>query len=160
MSSERSQRRMPERGHLDLPIEMDSLPAESPVIGKPRVSHKLARRDYAIGICLLLLVVFLWTTSNFVTQVRLYTTVGLQVYLIIIPALAFRTCSSEDTRSLSCLCHPIAIFDARRGLLTVIRHSITYLTTSTFSLYLLPFLIKSYIRRRHHDGSDRTTGLG
>lgn len=29
-----------------------------------------SRTDYAIGICLLLVVVFLWTTSNFVTQVR------------------------------------------------------------------------------------------
>lgn len=62
---------MSESGHLYPPVEMDSLPAEFPAIGKSHVSHKLARRDYAIGICLLLLVVFLWTTSNFVTQVRL-----------------------------------------------------------------------------------------
>jgi len=63
---------MSERGHLYPPaLEMDSLPAQYPVIGKSHVSHKLAQRDYAIGICLLLLVVFLWTTSNFVTQVRL-----------------------------------------------------------------------------------------
>lgn len=27
------------------------------------------RKDYVIGICLLLVVVFLWTSSNFVTQV-------------------------------------------------------------------------------------------
>ena len=54
--------------HPGSPIEMDSLPAQSLVIAK---SHKVARRDYAIGICLLLLVVILWTTSNFVTQVRL-----------------------------------------------------------------------------------------
>jgi hypothetical protein len=57
--------------HLDPPLEMDSLPVQSPVIGKSQGFYKLARRDYAIGICLLLLVVFLWTTSNFVTQVRL-----------------------------------------------------------------------------------------
>jgi hypothetical protein len=70
--AERSQPRMSESGHLYPPPEMDSLPAQSPVmIGKSLVSQKLARRDYAIGICLLLLVVFLWTTSNFVTQVRL-----------------------------------------------------------------------------------------
>ena len=62
---------MSERGHLYPPLEMDSLPVQSPVIGKSHLSDKLARRDYAIGICLLLLVVFLWTTSNFVTQVRL-----------------------------------------------------------------------------------------
>jgi len=66
---EPSQPRMSESGHLYPPLEMDSLPAQSPVmIGKSHVSQKLARRDYAIGICLLLLVVFLWTTSNFVTQ--------------------------------------------------------------------------------------------
>lgn len=28
------------------------------------------RRDYLVGICILLVVVFLWTASNFVTQVR------------------------------------------------------------------------------------------
>jgi hypothetical protein len=67
-----SEPRMSESGHLyPPPLEMDSLPVHSPVIGKSHVSDKLARRDYAIGICLLLLVVFLWTTSNFVTQVRL-----------------------------------------------------------------------------------------
>jgi solute carrier family 35 protein F5 len=148
---------MSESGHLYPPVEMDSLPAESPVIGKSHVSHKLARRDYAIGICLLLLVVFLWTASNFVTQVRLDHHWSLQV-LIIIAVLASRTYLSEDTGNLSCLCH--SIFDARRGSLTVVRHSITYLTTSTFSLYLLPFLIKSYIRRRYHGGSDQTVGLG
>jgi hypothetical protein len=75
---ERSQPCMSESGHLyPPPLEMESLPAQSPVIGKPHVSDKLARRDYAIGICLLLLVVFLWTTSNFVTQVRLYIIIGL-----------------------------------------------------------------------------------
>ena len=31
-------------------------------------SPTLKRRDYAIGICLLLIVVFLWTSSNFITQ--------------------------------------------------------------------------------------------
>ena len=62
--------RMSER-HLDPPLEMDSLPVQSPATGKSHGFYKLARRDYAVGICLLLLVVFLWTTSNFVTQVRL-----------------------------------------------------------------------------------------
>jgi hypothetical protein len=62
--------RMSER-HLEPPLEMDALPAQSPEIGKPHTPHKLAQRNYAIGICLLLLVVLLWTTSSFVTQVRL-----------------------------------------------------------------------------------------
>lgn len=30
----------------------------------------LSRRDYLVGIGLLMVVVFLWTSSNFVTQVR------------------------------------------------------------------------------------------
>lgn len=34
-------------------------------------SSLLGKKDYAIGISLLLVVVFLWTTSNFVTQVCL-----------------------------------------------------------------------------------------
>lgn len=63
--------RMSESGHLyPPPLEMDSLSPQSPVIGKSHVSHKLARSNYAIGIGLLLVVVFLWTTSNFITQVR------------------------------------------------------------------------------------------
>jgi hypothetical protein len=54
---------------LDPPLEMDTLPIHPPSTGKSFTSHKLARSDYAVGICLLLLVVFLWTASNFVTQV-------------------------------------------------------------------------------------------
>ena len=38
--------------------------------GKSRSRTRLeSKTDYAIGICLLLVVVLLWTTSNFVTQV-------------------------------------------------------------------------------------------
>jgi hypothetical protein len=62
--------RMSER-HLEPPLEMDPLPAQSPATGKSDTPHKLAQRNYVIGICLLLLVVVLWTTSNFVTQVRM-----------------------------------------------------------------------------------------
>ncbi|KAI9457732.1 hypothetical protein F5148DRAFT_1221968 [Russula earlei] len=108
-------RYMPEP-HLDQPIEMDSLPAEARETGKSLDSQKHARRDYAVGICLLLLVVLLWTTSNFVTQDMFVGGYG-KPFLI------------------------------------------TYLTTSTFSLYLLPFLIRRYIRR-HHDASDLTGGWG
>lgn len=145
--------RMSER-HLDPPLEMDSLPVQSPVTGKFQGFYKLARREYAIGICLLLLVVFLWTASNFVTQVRLCNHHWPQLSYLM---LATRTYSSVDTGSLSCLCH--LIFNACCASLTITRHSITYLTTSTFSLYLLPFLIKSYIRR-HYGGSEQTVGLG
>jgi len=107
--------RMPEH-HLDPPLEMDSLPLDPPVVGKSFESHKHSRRDYAIGIGLLLLVVVLWTTSNFVTQDLFVGGYG-KPFLI------------------------------------------TYLTTSTFSLYLLPFLIKRYIRR-HYATSSPTNGLG
>jgi len=55
----------------DPPLEMESLPAQPSATGKHPASPKLARRDYAVGVCLLLLVVFLWTASNFVTEVRL-----------------------------------------------------------------------------------------
>ena len=52
-------------------------PPRSRSRGKSR-SRALAqmanRRDYAIGIALLLCVVVLWTTSNFVTQVRFVIT--------------------------------------------------------------------------------------
>ena len=148
---------MPEN-HLNLPIEMDSLSVQPSATVKP-ASHKLAlsRRDYIVGICLLLLVVFLWTTSNFVTQVRLESQSHHWSVQFTICMLAPRICSSGDTGNLSCLCHPI--LDSRCGLLTCSPCSITYLSTSTFALYLLPYLIKSYIRR-HYGGPDPRGGLG
>lgn len=53
--------------------EMDSLAANPSPPGKgvSPASRRLAWSDYTVGICLLLLVVFLWTGSNFVTQVCL-----------------------------------------------------------------------------------------
>ncbi len=58
----------------DLPLEMDSLPAIPSPAGKGMspASRRLAWSDYTVGICLLLVVVFLWTGSNFVTQVCLH----------------------------------------------------------------------------------------
>jgi hypothetical protein len=144
---------------LDLTIEMDSLPVQPSATGKSPVSHKpaLSRRDYIVGICLLLLVVFLWTTSNFVTQVRLECQSHHWSVQFTIRMLSLRICSSEDTENLSCSCHPI--FHSNCGSLTVSPCSITYLSTSTFALYLLPYLIKSYIRK-HHGGPDPRGGLG
>lgn len=58
------------------------------------------RREYLVGIILLLVVVFLWALSNFVTQVHTAT-----------PSIPFatrnsvglcRTFSKEDTRNRSC----------------------------------------------------------
>ena len=57
--------------HLDPPLEMESLPTQPSATGKPPTGRKLARRDYTVGVCLLLLVVVLWTASNFVTEVCL-----------------------------------------------------------------------------------------
>ncbi|CAL1695359.1 unnamed protein product [Somion occarium] len=75
--------------------------------GKSR-SRSLAgrhvRRDYIVGICLLLVVVFLWTSSNFLTQ---------------------------------------GLFDDgfEKPFL------ITYLSTSSFALYLLPYAIRKVFRK-------------
>lgn len=45
--------------------------ASSAMLGKaPARLLRGFRRDYLVGIGLLLVVVFLWTASNFVTQVR------------------------------------------------------------------------------------------
>ena len=152
----RAQWYMPEH-HLDLPIEMDSLSVQPSATGKFPTSHKpaLSRRDYVVGICLLLLVVFLWTTSNFVTQVRLESHHWSVQFTI--STLAPRICSSGDSGNLSCPYHPI--LDSHCGSRTFSPCSITYLSTSTFALYLLPYLIKSYIRR-HRGGPDPRSGMG
>ena len=55
---------------LDPPLEMEPLPVQPSATGKSPAPRKRAQRDYAVGVCLLLLVVFLWTASNFVTEVR------------------------------------------------------------------------------------------
>ena len=52
---------------LDPPLEMEPLPVQPSATGKSPAPRKRAQRDYAVGVCLLLLVVFL---SNFVTEVR------------------------------------------------------------------------------------------
>ncbi|KAH9037292.1 hypothetical protein EDB85DRAFT_2132497 [Lactarius pseudohatsudake] len=82
----------------------------------PLASRRLAWSDYTVGICLLLVVVFLWTGSNFVTQDLFVGGYG-KPFLI------------------------------------------TYLTTSSFSLYLVPFLIRSYVRRHQRD-SNQSDGSG
>ncbi|KAJ7103412.1 hypothetical protein B0H15DRAFT_874906 [Mycena belliarum] len=69
------------------------------------LSRLQATRDYAVGIGLLLIVVVLWTTSNFVTQ-GLYQGGFEKPFLV------------------------------------------TYLNTSAFSLYLVPFLLRRWWRRR------------
>ncbi|TFY83768.1 hypothetical protein EWM64_g233 [Hericium alpestre] len=97
-----------------LDIQMESLPSRSPSEARSRDKLPLTRlqdrRDYAIGIGLLLVVVFLWTSSNFVTQ-DLFVGGYEKPFLI------------------------------------------TYMNTSAFSLYLIPFLIRS-LWKRHFGNSD------
>ena len=137
---------------LDPPLEMDTLPIHPSSTGKSPAPNKLAQRDYAVGICLLLSVVFLWTASNFVTQVQSFEPSLL--HTVTTRVLEIRTCSLGDMRNLSCLYR--LFFDVRNTYLT--RRSITYLTTSSFSLYLLPFLIRSSVRRCR-GGSDQQDGI-
>ncbi|KAI0068388.1 hypothetical protein BV25DRAFT_1793900 [Artomyces pyxidatus] len=83
---------------------MVRLPSESRSPSRGKSPAPLARSDYAVGIGLLLIVVFLWTSSNFVTQ-DLFVGGYEKPFLV------------------------------------------TYLTTSSFSLYLLPFLIRRHLGR-------------
>ena len=61
---------------LGPPLEMEPLPVQPLATGKHPMPRKLAHRDYAVGVCLLLLVVYLWTASNFVTEVRFDSDLG------------------------------------------------------------------------------------
>ena len=61
---------------LGPPLEMEPLPVQPSATGKHPMPRKLAQRDYAVGVCLLLLVVYLWTASNFVTEVRFDSDIG------------------------------------------------------------------------------------
>ena len=53
------------------PIEMDTLGTQVNLQIRDKATQHLNRKNYFIGIGLLLIVVLLWTLSNFVTQVRL-----------------------------------------------------------------------------------------
>lgn len=58
----------------DDPLEMETLHEPAQQSHSSEVNSKdLKRRDYFIGIGLLLTVVLLWTISNFVTQVQSYS---------------------------------------------------------------------------------------
>ena len=80
------------------------------------------RRNFAIGILLLLLVVFLWTSSNFITQVR--TLIHRITRQKLIPVLQDLFEEGFDKPFL-----------------------VTYLNTSSFTIYLIPSLYR-YLRRR------------
>ncbi|KAG8219904.1 ribosome biogenesis protein SLX9-domain-containing protein [Butyriboletus roseoflavus] len=58
---------------IDRPPDLASTAIRTPTLvkcaGQGRVPQRLITSDYALGTCLLLVVVLLWTSSNFVTQV-------------------------------------------------------------------------------------------
>ncbi|KAI0051725.1 vacuolar membrane protein [Auriscalpium vulgare] len=103
-----------ESADIPLPVEMVRLPSRSPSRGKSPA--RLARSDYAVGIGLLLVVVFLWTSSNFVTQ-DLFEGGYEKPFLV------------------------------------------TYLTTSSFALYLLPFIGRRLLSRYRGERDGETTRI-
>lgn len=103
----------------------------------PRV---LRKGDYLIGISLLLVVVFLWTSSNFITQVS--NQLGLVEFFV--NELAGRIYSRKDTRNPSCefLSSFLLPWCAKN------KGSVTYLNTGSFVIYLVPFFIRRTLDRR------------
>ncbi|KAF9499764.1 hypothetical protein BDN71DRAFT_1441341 [Pleurotus eryngii] len=103
-------------GNEDRPVNIEMTMSES-VSSQPSDGAKslstLKKQDYLLGIGLLLVVVFLWTSSNFITQDLLET--GYEKPFII-----------------------------------------TYLNTSAFVVYLLPFLYRQFRESRRY-GKARTT---
>lgn len=96
--------------HAPLQLQMDALPSLSLSRSRSRAKspalHPLDKRQYALGIGLLLLVVVLWTSANFVTQVRpsVRPCAPGPRAATSLRDLTFRirTCSSADTKSPSC----------------------------------------------------------
>jgi solute carrier family 35 protein F5 len=129
-------------------VEMDFLPissSDSPPISR-RKSVSLSK-DYAIGIILLLVVVILWTASNFVTQVSDF--VGSALVEVAQP-IVFRNCLKGDLRNRFCELKRVSVPCPEVVLTFPLR--VTYLNTSTFALYLVPFLIR---RSWRYHGSGR-----
>lgn len=126
--------------HAD--VEMDTLtpthergPIRVGVLQANSVARaRLDKKNYTLGIVLLLVVVFLWTSSNFVTQVSGY-------FLfppITLASISPRTFLRVDTRSRSCS------FQSSRSVSmdSQLPCSVTYMNTSAFSFYLIPWLGK------------------
>ena|SRR3984885_7953515 len=105
----------------------------------PNLGYSLCRRffpklskDYVSGLVLLGIVLLLWTLSNFITQVsRISTCCG---RLMLITQLYIRLFYKTATKNRSCT---LTMEKIRRHLTC---HRVTYLNTSSFALYLVPFL--------------------
>jgi len=99
-----------------------------------RAATQLLRKDYAIGLLFLSAVVLLWTVSNFVTQASLAPLRDVPLSWNL-----FRTSLEMDMKSL--LCKRSHLLCKRTCLLgSLIR--VTYLNTSAFTLYLIPFCLR------------------
>lgn len=105
-----------------------------------------ATRDYALGIGLLLIVVILWTSSNFITQVCCISVCNM-------PCTSYRpadggcarACTKAGSRNRFCA-YTFKDIWSRSDLSPA--HRVTYLNTSAFALYLVPFLVRRWWRRR------------
>lgn len=56
----------------DRPVNIEMTMSEGQPSDGAKSLSTLKKQDYLLGIGLLLVVVFLWTSSNFITQVRAY----------------------------------------------------------------------------------------
>ena len=101
-------------------------------------------KDYVFGLVLLGIVLLLWTLSNFITQVSGTSTCCSR--FILSAQLYIRLFYKTATKNRSCT---LTMETIRRHLT---RHRVTYLNTSSFALYLVPFLWR---RRKQtaHNGS-------
>jgi solute carrier family 35 protein F5 len=138
-------------------IQMDTLDATPSQDGSFIRPTSPARQhhgvtNYVVGILLLLVVVFLWTASNFVTQVRM--TIPLEVRRLELTNMHLqRLFSREDTKNLSC--ELIEFRCPLQRLMVSSPYSLTYLSTSSFALYLVPSLVRQCRHKniRFWDGS-------
>ena len=87
-----------ERGTAYDAYEMDSISAPPTASSSHAKSIGGMNKNYAIGIGLLLIVVLLWTSSNFLTQVILRPSVRCKATA----QRVFRTCSKAVMRSHFC----------------------------------------------------------
>jgi len=112
------------------------------------------RTNYAIGIALLLVVVLLWTSSNFLTQVTLKK---------------FKRAVDQPLNRLQNLFEggyekpflsvPLPEFLHGNRNVSIMSYSVTYMNTSAFSFYLVPYLIRTKgLRGRSDRDSFRIRG--
>jgi hypothetical protein len=91
------------------------------------ITASRARKDFAIGILLLLLVVVLWTASNFITQVYIIYFMEFLIAKPTVTQILFQEGFDEP-------------------------FLLTYLNTSSFAIYLIPFLYRYFRTRSKGNG--------